>query len=327
MIDNYTICYKETLPVDDDWPQEAQWDTFISAFTSAERVQRVFDKAHAAHKHWLVFSEYAFSPGEYPADHVFNADTHDEVEFVTDFWHSLGPNCANGRICVDITGFIRPYLCFLIRWFMSQGVRRFDAIYSEPAHYAKREETTFSDGPVIEVRQVKGFEGIHETDGVDSKSKDVLIVNVGYDDRLIAQVAESKESSRKIRLFGFPSLRADMYQENVLRAYRAKESLGESDRYFAPANDPFVTASVLREIVKDVKIHSPISNLYLCPLATKAQTLGFALYYLNECLGSSASLLFPFSDFYSQETSTGCARIWKYSVELPHENSKRTLSS
>ena len=215
MID-YTIYYKETLPVEGDWPGDNQWDTFISAYTSATRVRRVFEKVNAAHKYWLLFSEYGFSRKDYPPGPIFDSDTHDEVEFITAFWNGLKHTPNLGTICIDTTGFIRPYLCFLVRWFMSQGIRRFDAIYAEPAHYAKREETTFSGGTVVEVRQVKGFEGIHETNAVDSKSKDVLIVNVGYDDRLIVQVAEAKESSRKIARFGFPSLRADMYQENVL---------------------------------------------------------------------------------------------------------------
>ncbi len=222
---DHTIYYKETLPVDSDWAAENQWDVFISAYTAAERVKRVFEKVNAARKYWLVFSEYAFSAAEHPAGEVFAADTRDEVEFITAFWESLSPEQRSGRICVDTTGFIRPYLCFLVRWLMSQGIRRFDALYTEPAHYAEKEETTFSGGSTVEVRQVKGFEGVHETDGVDSKSKDVLIINVGYDDRLIAQVAEAKESSIKIGLFGFPSLRADMYQENVLRATERKSLL------------------------------------------------------------------------------------------------------
>ena len=62
--------------------------------------------------------------------------------------------------------------------------------------------------------------------------------------QLIAQVAENKEFSKKVQIFGLPSLRAHMYQENVLRAYKAEEAVGrdtvdESSSYFAPANDPF----------------------------------------------------------------------------------------
>ena len=193
---------------------------------------------------------------------------------------------------MDITGFIRPYLCFLVRWLVSCGVRRFDAIYSEPSHYIRREETTFSDGPLIEVCQIRGFEGIHEPESMESESKDALIINVGYDDRLITQVAEAKEAARKIQVFGFPSSRRYVPGERMCTR-RATEAVGIAENYFAPANDPFVTAHVLSEIVSDARSRNQLTNLYLCPLATKPQTLGFALYYVNECLDGPCSMLFP----------------------------------
>lgn len=316
MID-YSICYKDAIRLEDDWPDE--WDIFISAYTSAQRVHQVFDKARASQKHWLVFSEYGYRPDEYPAGDVFAPGTRDEAEYVRQLWPRLVLGDANARICVDITGFVRPYLCFLVRWMVASGIRRFDAIYTEPGHYVGREETKFSGGPVVEVRQIRGFEGVHIADAADSETKEVLIINVGYDDPLITQVAEAKESARKVRLFGFPSLRADMYQENVLRAHRAAEAIGEAEDYFAPAYDPFVTASVLREIVAERAAHGQLSNLYLCPLATKAQTLGFALFYVHEWLNAPCSMLFPFCLEYAKETSKGVSRIWKYTVELPAE--------
>lgn len=317
---DYTIYYKDTLPIDGDWPPGNEWDLFVSAFTSARRVRRVFDKVNATEKHWLVFPEYGYDATDLPTTgHVFAPSVRDEAEYVREFWSSLSGNPQGGRICIDITGFIRPHLCFLVRWLVACGIRRFDAIYTEPSHYVAREETKFSDGPVIEVRQIRGFEGIHQTEAVDSETKDALIINVGYDDRLITQVAEAKESSRKIQLFGFPSLRADMYQENVLRAHRASEAVGMAESYFAPANDPFVTASVLNEIVRESTARAQVTNIYLCPLATKPQTLGFALYYVNECVNGPCSMLFPFCSSYAKETSKGISRIWKYTVELPTE--------
>jgi len=137
-----------------------------------------------------------------------------------------------------------------------------------------------------------------------------LIIGAGYDDALIAHTAESKENARKVQLLGLPSLRADMYQENVLRAQRASEQLGSTggpviDTFFAPANDPFVTANALSGIIKDENRSRPLTNLYLCPLATKVQTLGFGLYFLTELLGTGASIIFPFCKTYARETSRG----------------------
>jgi hypothetical protein len=148
-----------------------------------------------------------------------------------------------------------------------------------------------------------------------------FFLGAGYDHELIARVAESKEHARKLQIFGLPSLRADMYQENILRAHRASEAIGGGEElspinYFAPANDPFVTADVLGEIVRAANAKRTITNLYLSPLATKPQVLGFCLYYLAEWRSKPGSMLFPFCRRYSRETTKGLSRIWKYSVEL-----------
>jgi hypothetical protein len=123
-------------------------------------------------------------------------------------------------------------------------------------------------------------------------------------------------------MFGLPSLRPDMFQENVLKAQRAEAAIGPRGSrgrrdYFAPANDPFVVASVLQEIVRKENERGVITNLYLCPVATKPQALGFALYYLSERVGTPTSIIFPFARSYTRETSAGISRVWRYSVELP----------
>lgn len=316
MID-YTIMYKSEFGGDSSALAETEWDVFISSYTLAERIGVVFETARAANKHWLVFPEYGFTADEYPSS-AYVCESRDEAEAITGFWDDRIGDLGDSNLGIDITGFVRPYLIFLVRWLAEKGVTRFDAVYSEPIAYKKREETRFSDGTVLDVRQVAGFEGVHSKD----ESNDYLVMGAGYDHQLIAQVSENKKSAKKMQLFGMPSLRADMYQENVLRAYLAMDAVGrhttdEDCSFFAPANDPFVTASILREIVDSVHKQSPITNLYLSPLSTKAQTLGFALYFITERLNTPTSLIFPFCASYDKETSTGISRIWRYTVELP----------
>ena len=318
-MNDYTIFYKRELPIHSAWDSHQRWDILISAYVPNVRVTKVFAKAAATHKYWLMFPEYNYTIGDYPSGDVFHGSFDGEATFISDFWTTLPENAPNLRICVDISGFIRPYLIFLVRWLYERGVKRFDAIYSEPEQYHKRELTEFSGDVVKEVRQVAGCEGTH----VPDISGDVLIIGTGYEDNLIAHVAENKAKAKKLQLIGFPSLRADMYQENVLRVRRAEESLGgpvddEFHTFFTPANDPFVTASVLQKIVKRRNLKKRITNLYLCPLSTKAHVLGFTLFYLTECLNDATSIIFPFEEVYSQKTSRGLARIWKYTVELPH---------
>lgn len=316
MVD-YTIYYKQELPTTGPWGSDGTWDLLISAYVPSDRTRRVFDEANAAEKRWLVFSEYAYDKGVIPSGNTFQCDAEDEAEYVSRFWSTLRNDTAASRICIDITGFIRPYLMFLIRWLVEKGVRKFDALYAEPVQYQGRELTEFS-GVVKEIRQVNGFEGIH----VPDISNDVLIIGAGYEDSLISHVAENKAKARKLQLIGFPSLRADMYQENMLRVRRAEEALGGSvndqlHTFFAPANDPFVAAREMSRVVEDLKRRNRLTNLYLSPLSTKAHVLGFVLFYLTECRNTASSVIFPFEEKYSQNTSRGLARVWKYSVELP----------
>lgn len=319
---DYTIFYKSELPIEGSWRQEKPWDIFLSAFNSSERVKRCFDMASSREKHWLLLPEYEYNHTEHPASgSVFVCQRGSEADQVQNYFKEAGL-CPKGlRICVDITGFMRPQLIFLARFLAESGVGKVEMIYSEPERYPQKEHTRFSDGQVMEVRQVAGYEGNHSADD----SNDVMIIGAGYDHRLISHVAENKGHARKLQILGLPSLRPDMYQENVLKADLASEETGTmgmerhrtSANYFVPANDPFVTAQVLSDIVREPSVAIPNpTNLYLSPLSTKPQALGFALFYLSERRETSTSIIFPFCKTYSRETSVGLSRIWKYVVEF-----------
>lgn len=111
-----------------------------------------------------------------------------------------------------------------------------------------------------------------------------------------------------------------MYQQSQYRASKVDEIFSDDndDIWFAPANDPFETANTLRRIVVAKERTKPITNLYLSPLSTKAQTIGFAIYFINECLDKrDASVIIPEIKSYSEKTSIGLSAIWKYQIEFP----------
>jgi hypothetical protein len=307
---DFSLFYKDQVALKD--LKAHSWDVFISGFNSSGRVQTIFRAIRSAKKHWLAFPEYGYSADEIPRG-CFSSNTREEALYIQSFIEMQGVVLKNARLCVDITGFVRPYLLFLIRFLQENGIREFDAIYTEPVYYREKENTKFST-KITEVRSVQGFSGVHEQD----PSHNVLIIGSGYDSDMIRKVAEEKGSCKKIQIFGLPSLRADMYQENVLRAHLAEDALGsDKESRFAPAHDPFITANVLKDIVTPLRARSELKNLYLSPLATKAQVLGFAIYYLWECTNLPASIVFPVAEMYERETSKGMSRIWKYHVELP----------
>ena len=153
-------------------------------------------------------------------------------------------------------------------------------------------------------------------DWESSGAADLLILGVGYETPLVREVARAKESAMKVQILGLPPLQLDFYQDNVLRASKAAEDLGDAamgEPVFAPASDPFVTASVLSEVARKRAYHS----LYLSPLATKAQALGFSLFYLYECEERPVSIIYPYRDRQAKASGEGTGRIWRYEVEFP----------
>ena len=304
----YSYMYKEVL---EEYVDES-WHVFVSAYNTSERVCEVYNKVRADRKIWVIHPEYGLSGSEMPNGELFSYAGYDEAEFCHLLLERIDIKAPEFRLCVDITEFMRPHMMCLMTRLSSLGLRKIDILYSEPMTYAKRESTDFSLGR-LKVRQVAGLEGIPNFDF----SSDLMIIGAGFDDRQISEVAQHIDVASKVVVLGFPSLRADMYQQNLLRTSRASDALGYFDRhsrYFAPASDPFVTASVLQEIITN---SGKPSNLYLSPLSTKAQALGFVLYYITECRDSNASVIYPFSARYARNTTTGLARTWKYVVEFP----------
>lgn len=318
---DYTIFYKDAYEPEPNWARSLQWDVFVSAYNPTERVRRVFSDVNATAKHWWVHSEYGLGTAEYPAhSHVYApVGMAREDDFVRGWCDIQGSDLTTASLCVDISGFMRPHLIFFLCLLQSRGVRVFDALYSEPVQYAHREFTEFAHGDVTvtDVRPVAGCEGFHQP--TIGGNDDLLVIGAGYEHHLMSCVANAKSNSRKLQMLGFPPLQPDFYQENVLNAHRAAEAVSAMNQHhplFAPACDPFVTASVLHGAVEEQRRRG-ISNVYLCPLASRPQALGFALYYLYEGRGLPVSVIYPFASRYARDAATGLAKIWKYRIELP----------
>lgn len=323
---DFSIFYKKKYSTISDFiADNSSYDLLISAYNDSERVRKVFGDLKALEKHWLIFPEYKYPNSELPKAETgvklfnFTGDSSKtEGEIIRQYFNGLKLD-ENSKLCIDITGFIRPHLIFLVRFLASSIKSPIDFIYTDPITYKKKEDTSFSFD-YTDVRQVEGFQGIHTPDS----SNDFLIIGAGYDDQRITDVSKKKANAKKVQLFGFPSLQPDMFQENILKAYKAEEAsssgrenfIDKDSTLFAPANDPFVTASVLKEYVDKENKRKIITNLYLSPLSTKAQTLGFAIYFLAECGNKPASIIFPFCERYSRETTEGISKIWKYTIEL-----------
>ncbi|WP_345954771.1 hypothetical protein [Mucilaginibacter sp. PAMB04168] len=324
---DYTVFYKKKFANTRELKADKSYDIFVSGYNDSRRVRDVFHDIDAQAKHWIMFSEYHYTSNEAPIlnsenEKIFSFEENlSESAVIRKYFEECGIDFASlNAICIDITGFIRPHLVFLVRYLAVLAVKEVDFIYSDPIKYVKGEQTDFSFD-YTHVRQIDGCQGLHNPE----TTNDYLLIGAGYDHLRIMDVSKNKNNTKKVQLFGFPSLQPDMYQENVLKAYKASEEtvskieeilVDEDNTIFAPANDPFVTAQVIRDFIIRQNTKKPITNMYFCPLSTKAQTLGIALYYISECLNEPTSIIFPICSRYSKETTEGLAKIWRYTVEF-----------
>jgi hypothetical protein len=324
---DYSIFYKKKYSTTDELKAESNYDLFISAYNDSERVRKVFSEVNSTQKHWLLFPEYKYKKSEEPIltskdEKIFAFDNNlSENEIIRKYFDDIEiQENLDQNIAIDITGFIRPHLVFLIRYLAAVGIGNVDFIYTDPVKYEKGANTDFSFDYTL-VRQIDGCQGSHNPE----TNNDFLIIGAGYDHLRIMDVSKNKDNTRKVQLFGFPSLQPDMYQENILKAYKAAEEtvtrgeeifVDDDNTIFAPANDPFVTANIISEFIDRQNNIAKITNLYFCPLSTKAQTLGIAIYFITECLETATSIIFPICNRYSRETSQGISKIWRYTVEF-----------
>jgi hypothetical protein len=303
---NFDYFYREECPLTS--LKDKQWDFFVSAWDGSERVRQVFDAVRADVKLWIIHPEYGIATIDLPDEDKLIAQT-DPAEGMTSLIQhlkGLGAD-ANSRICVDITGMMRPQIAVLTRLLKFNGIEKFDAIYSQPDSYSGRENTKFSSGVVAGVQEIVGFEGINSP-----AAHEVLIVAPGFDDVLLREVFSHKERATRVQIFGLPSLQPDMYQHNVLKAYGIDTPLPEETahtRRFASASDPFAMASELSSIVGWFSRTQPKTRFYISPLATKAQMLGAALFHMTKPVDVAASIIYPVVSAHTPGTSTGIAKL------------------
>lgn len=318
MID-YSVFYRRSINTGNLASEIGVFDIFVSAFNCSERIALVFNSVSAAKKIYHVHPEYQFESHEVPRGSwlVSAPDEIDEMAQMTALINAIGAVSGAERICIDITGFMRSSLCFLLAKLRSLGFRHVSAIYSEPRAYSKQDNTSFSVTTTGAVRPVRGMAG----SGGRTKVRDYLIVGVGYDHALVGEVLHNKDGAVTYPIFGFPSLSPDMYQQSAVRAARSGDKALDGSwvvkRRFAPANDPFATAAIVAETVRGIRRDDPTGHIYLSPLSTKAQALGFALYWMLEGQrDGSVTMLLPECDGYSRETSSGLNKVWLYDVEM-----------
>ena len=308
---DYTLLRRQTIS--EAALPNAGFEIMVTAFDGSDRGRIVLGAAAAAETLCVLLPQYAFSEeevsalsGEFTAVTMLPVSSDDEADMASMLVSR--PNMASARVCVDLSGMPRTHLIHLTQRLLAINPNGLDVVYVEPSHYVHEDETVFAEGEV-DVRPVRGFEGVHPP-----TRDEVLVIGTGFEVDLMNLVARAHPGAQKLQLFGLPSLQPEMYQQNLLQtmlATDAVEGSGVTDRYYAPAYCPYETAAQLSQALRADQRKR--NNIYLAPLGTKVQALGFALYYLHECSGP-ASLLGVASTRLRRKAAIGANRIWHYEV-------------
>lgn len=310
---DYTIYYKSSHESinDVDFPI---YDQFFSGFDACERTKEIYNNVRADKKIWLIFPQYKkIEEHEYNGYDIYSNEHFEEDKYFDGFIEFYKIN-KKTKICIDITGILRPHLIYLIKLLYFAEIKKIDFLYSEPLKYQNAENTNFT-GITENVADIKWCSS--EMSNPNTRN-DILIIASGYDDQLIQKVKqEYVRIKNKYFLIGFPSLQLDMYQESILKTNKIRENSDNEMSHrieYAPAADPFVTAQAIHNIIEK---NGDYTNIYLSPISTKPHTLGIALYYLFNFKTKPISIVFPYSKKYNSKTAIGQKRIWKYTFELP----------
>src|SRR5690554_4373968 len=114
--------------------ESGNWDLFISAYNSSERVNKTFSEINATRKIWLILPEYNFKEEDIEGlSEKYICPAGNEAGQLSAFLKTV--EFTDAKICIDSTGFIRPQLLFLLAYLHRRKISCIDFIYSEPAQY------------------------------------------------------------------------------------------------------------------------------------------------------------------------------------------------
>src|SRR4051812_29887805 len=120
--------YRQERTLDTPW-LDCHWDVFISSWDKSPRVLAVYEHVSAGQKFWLIHPEYKIPLQDLPNTASFQIDGGEAVGMkqLVDMLASQF-DMVTTKLCVDITGMLRPHIAVLTSLLKAKGVQQFDAI-------------------------------------------------------------------------------------------------------------------------------------------------------------------------------------------------------
>lgn len=233
------------------------------------------------------------------------------LPFLETFHHHMIPG---ETIAIDISCFTKPFFFYIIKFLKErvncQEVRVF---YTEPATYIFSSglyDSYHSTSGTLQIVEVPGFTG-HDTDTISS----LLVILLGFDERLATFLATEIEPNEIILVNGFPSYLPVFKDISLINNERLVAGRENSVVYYARANNPFEVYNLL-EHLRSKHLDAFLS---IAALGTKPMALGACLF---AALNPDVRLVYPLPEKYSDKTTDNCSTSWLYVLPLQSSDSK-----
>jgi hypothetical protein len=219
---------------------------------------------------------------------------------------------ANKKIIVDVSAFPKPYLFLLVKiLFNLYNNSQMHFIYTEPEKYKNREIQSTQVSLTAGLDRIESIPGFT---GSSTKSKDALIVILGFEGNRSIEVFRNIDPAVTYAINGFPSLRPGWHKISLDANMSFLEESGSLQYlYYSPAIDPFETKKLISKLVAEIKEEDEDFNILIAPLGTKMQAFGVLLYALKD---NTIKVVYPFPSRYNEDRSKGWGQTWILNAEF-----------
>ncbi|MCC9070918.1 hypothetical protein LNQ49_04815 [Flavobacterium sp. F-65] len=215
----------------------------------------------------------------------------------------------DSQIAVDISFFTKPFFFTLLNWLKTVcEIENVTIFYTEPKNYVFNKglysEYHSSVGPVS-IEEIASFSGNDA-----NKNDSLLIIMLGFDGDLSAELDESVAPKKTILVNGFPSYSPN-FKDISLISNEKVVNKGGNKLVFSRSTNPFDTYNLLTSIKDKTEYQDLFINI--APIGTKPMALGVCLFALHN---PEIRIIYPVPEKFEDVTSHDSWCTWYYDISL-----------
>jgi hypothetical protein len=210
-------------------------------------------------------------------------------------------------IAVDISCFTKPFFFTIFNWLKTiYKIGQINVFYTEPKNYLFNKGLYnayhSSFGPIT-VEEIPSFTGNNS-----NKKGSLLVIMLGFDGDLSAEIDENVAPKKTILVNGFPSYSPN-FKDISLISNEKLVNTGGNKLVYSRSTNPFDTYNLLLKIKED----NPDLFINITPIGTKPMALGVCLFALHN---PDVRIIYPMPEKFENVTSSDAWCTWYYDIPL-----------